>query len=402
MSRAAVKKDQRLTIAVVGTGSSALAGPDGPPSAYPARLEAALKQRLPAIAVKVVTLVRTRQTAEDLAKGMEKLLIDEKPDLVIWQSGTVDAMRRIEPEDFRAALEEGVETLQKGGADVILMNMQYSPRTEIMIALGPYADTMRVVAQQHEVPLFDRLASCATGPMSAPSISTPPARTMCSRTASTTASAAGSLRMIIDAAHLRGGRDSRPVNKATTRNSQQGRTGTDVIMHCQFRIALARPMSALSRQRATVRAAPGAAPAGARRRSRPPRRAAPSCMVRPTRPASIFRSRTRRAASRAASRSRSSRSAPRRPTARARARRRPPIRAGWRRSSRRRFPGHEITVLNRGVNGEEITDMLARLDTGVIAEQPDLVLWQVGTNSVLRDQAAAAARRDYCMRACCG
>ncbi len=52
-----------------------------------------------------------------------------------------------------------------------------------------------------------------------------------------------------------------------------------------------------------------------------------------------------------------------------------------------RFPGHEITVLNRGVNGEEITDMLARLDTAVIAEQPDLVLWQVGTNSVLRDQA---------------
>jgi acyl-CoA thioesterase-1 len=53
----------------------------------------------------------------------------------------------------------------------------------------------------------------------------------------------------------------------------------------------------------------------------------------------------------------------------------------------RRFPGHEITVLNRGVNGDEAADMLARLDTGVIAEKPDLVLWQVGTNSVLRDKA---------------
>jgi acyl-CoA thioesterase I len=51
------------------------------------------------------------------------------------------------------------------------------------------------------------------------------------------------------------------------------------------------------------------------------------------------------------------------------------------------FPGHEFTVLNRGVNGEEITDMLARLETAVIAERPDLVLWQVGTNSVLRDLA---------------
>jgi acyl-CoA thioesterase I len=51
------------------------------------------------------------------------------------------------------------------------------------------------------------------------------------------------------------------------------------------------------------------------------------------------------------------------------------------------FPGHEFTVLNRGVSGEEIDDMLARLETAVIAEQPDLVLWQVGTNSVLRDKA---------------
>ena len=153
-----VKKDRRLTIAVVGTGSSILAGPDGPLSAYPTRLEEALKRRLPSVAVKVVTLVRTRMSAEDLARGMAKLLVDEKPDLVIWQTGTLDAIRRIEPDDFRAALEEGLETLHKGGADVILMNMQYSPRTDIMIALGPYADNMRVVAQQHEIPLFDRLA----------------------------------------------------------------------------------------------------------------------------------------------------------------------------------------------------------------------------------------------------
>jgi lysophospholipase L1-like esterase len=153
-----VTRDHRLTIAVVGTGSSILAGPNGPSSAYPARMEAALKQRLPSVTVKVVTLVRSRFSAEDLANGMGKLLVDEKPDLVIWQTGTVDAMRRIEPDVFRAALDEGVETLQNGGTDVILMNMQYSPRTEIMIALGPYADSMRVVAQQHEIPLFDRLA----------------------------------------------------------------------------------------------------------------------------------------------------------------------------------------------------------------------------------------------------
>src|SRR5262249_50258922 len=83
----AVQKQHKLTIAVVGTGSSILAGPDCPRSAYPARLEAVLKQKLPGIDVKVVSLVRTRMTTEDLAKGMEKMLTDEKPDLVIWQTG---------------------------------------------------------------------------------------------------------------------------------------------------------------------------------------------------------------------------------------------------------------------------------------------------------------------------
>jgi lysophospholipase L1-like esterase len=36
------------------------------------------------------------------------------------------------------------------------------------------------------------------------------------------------------------------------------------------------------------------------------------------------------------------------------------------------------------VSGEEIPDMLARLDSAVLAAKPDLVLWQLGTNSVIR------------------
>ena len=54
-----------------------------------------------------------------------------------------------------------------------------------------------------------------------------------------------------------------------------------------------------------------------------------------------------------------------------------------------RFPGRTIRVLNRGIGGEEVADMLARFDRAVLAEQPDLVLWQVGTNSVLRGHSIA-------------
>jgi lysophospholipase L1-like esterase len=49
------------------------------------------------------------------------------------------------------------------------------------------------------------------------------------------------------------------------------------------------------------------------------------------------------------------------------------------------FPKSSFTMHNRGVNGEEIGDMLARFDSAVIAAKPDLVLWQLGTNSVIRN-----------------
>jgi acyl-CoA thioesterase I len=51
----------------------------------------------------------------------------------------------------------------------------------------------------------------------------------------------------------------------------------------------------------------------------------------------------------------------------------------------KRFPKQPIVVINRGVNGEEVDDMLKRFEQSVVAAKPDLVLWQLGTNSVIRD-----------------
>jgi len=52
---------------------------------------------------------------------------------------------------------------------------------------------------------------------------------------------------------------------------------------------------------------------------------------------------------------------------------------------RKLFPRGDITVVNRGVNGEEVSEMLARFEQSVALEKPDLVLWQVGSNAILRD-----------------
>jgi hypothetical protein len=153
-----VKDKHRLIISVMGSGSSGLAGPDGARFAYPARLEDALKQRLTGIEVKVTAHVQARETTANMVAGLGKILADDKPMLVIWQAGTADAISGVEPEDFRGSLDDGIDKMQTAGADVILMNMQYSPRTESMLDVSAFADVMKLVAQQHGAVLFDRLA----------------------------------------------------------------------------------------------------------------------------------------------------------------------------------------------------------------------------------------------------
>src|SRR5258705_10439576 len=151
-----MKTAHPLDILVVGSRSSTINTRDG--SSFPGRLQAVLRERLPSVAVNVSVELQVKKTAEEVAGGLVKLVEGKRPTLVIWQTGTYDAMRSIDPDDFRGAVDEGVAALQNAGTDVILMNLQYSPRTETMISAPPYLDNMRVVAQQHDVPLFDRFA----------------------------------------------------------------------------------------------------------------------------------------------------------------------------------------------------------------------------------------------------
>ena len=155
---AELKDKHRLDISVLGTGSSSLAGPDGPHFAYPARLEDALKRELPGNEIKVTAHVQPRQTTANMVSGLDKILAEDHPSLVIWQAGTADAINGVETEDFRTSLEDGIDKIQAAGADVILVNMQYSPRTASMLDVSIYADVMRHVAQQRNALLFDRLA----------------------------------------------------------------------------------------------------------------------------------------------------------------------------------------------------------------------------------------------------
>jgi hypothetical protein len=148
---------KKLDILVMGSGSSGLPG-SAAKKAYPARLQAALAEAFPGVAVKVTANVKSRRTAAAMLQALPAALAATKPALLIWQTGTVDAMQRVRPGRFSDILDEGIARAAEAGADTVLVNSQYSPRTESMIALSTYSETMRWIALLHEIPLFNRFA----------------------------------------------------------------------------------------------------------------------------------------------------------------------------------------------------------------------------------------------------
>jgi lysophospholipase L1-like esterase len=150
--------EKKFNILVVGAGSSQLPGANGEKNAYPARLQQALSAQLPGVEVKVATDIKASRTAAEMVKALPTDLSATKPALLVWQTGTTDAMRAVDPDQFSQALDQGISLTRGAGADVVLVNAQYSPRTESMIALSTYSEDMRWVALQQEVPLFDRFS----------------------------------------------------------------------------------------------------------------------------------------------------------------------------------------------------------------------------------------------------
>jgi len=50
-----------------------------------------------------------------------------------------------------------------------------------------------------------------------------------------------------------------------------------------------------------------------------------------------------------------------------------------------RLPGVDLSVLNKGVNGETDDQTVERIGADVLAQKADLLIWQVGANTVLRE-----------------
>lgn len=155
-TRGAWVRGEPLVIVAIGSGSTAGAGSGGEAAAYPNHLREALLAHFPDREIKIVNQGHAGESAQAMVARFPKEVLPLKPSLVIWQTGTVDAVRSLDVDNFAATLQHGISMLQVEKADVILVNPQYAARIELLINYDPYLSAMDMTASQTDATLFDR------------------------------------------------------------------------------------------------------------------------------------------------------------------------------------------------------------------------------------------------------
>ncbi len=151
-----VVAEKRLTIVAIGSSSTMGMGASSADAAWPARLEADLRRRLPALRVDVVNRAKPRETAEQMAKRLAQDVLSLRPDLVVWETGTADAVRSIDLDQFGATLEDGITAIAAAKADTMLVTPQYARDTVRLIGFQPYIDAMNQAGLRRDVQVFPR------------------------------------------------------------------------------------------------------------------------------------------------------------------------------------------------------------------------------------------------------
>ncbi|HRD76771.1 MAG TPA: GDSL-type esterase/lipase family protein [Hyphomicrobiaceae bacterium] len=153
-----VAKDGSYDIKIVALGSSSTAGSgaSNPNASYPARLDAELDRLFPGRDFHVANFGTGGQLASDMLERIDRDIIPLLPSLVIWQTGVNDAIQDVGLENFRNTLRTGIAHLKSAGIDVILVDMQYYPRSERVAVYKDYLRAMRDVAEDLKVALFRR------------------------------------------------------------------------------------------------------------------------------------------------------------------------------------------------------------------------------------------------------
>lgn len=152
--QAPLHEGRPATILAVGSASTAATG-----QSYPQVMIEALQAALPKAALHLSVAGGKGLSTVQLLPILRQQLAAVHPQLVLWQTGTVDAIEGVRPAEMNQAIEAGVEAVTAAGAQLILIDQQFSRFLHANVDLGPYQDILTATAAvRPEVTLFPRFA----------------------------------------------------------------------------------------------------------------------------------------------------------------------------------------------------------------------------------------------------
>jgi acyl-CoA thioesterase-1 len=152
------ESDRSIKIVAIGSSSTAGAGASSPDASYPSRLEAELTEHFLWQDITVVNRGVNGEEAPDMLARFDTSVIAEKPDLVIWQTGTNSVLRDRPLDPKATVLQEGLARLKAIHADVILLDPQYAPKVIAKPEVEGMVAQIAATAKEHSVDLFHRFA----------------------------------------------------------------------------------------------------------------------------------------------------------------------------------------------------------------------------------------------------
>ena len=125
-------------------------------TAFPQQMAAALEKAVPGVTVTITVRGGRGLSATDQLQLLSDMVDRDKFQLVLWQTGTVEAVRNFPPSEFAQTLSEGVEKSTKSGADIVLIDPQFSRFLQTNSNIDPYEQAFQVVGSMPNVLLFHR------------------------------------------------------------------------------------------------------------------------------------------------------------------------------------------------------------------------------------------------------
>jgi acyl-CoA thioesterase I len=123
--RKAMRTQRSVKVLAIGSSSTVGVGASKPSATYIAKLETTLEGAFKGMDFDVVGRGRSGEEAQGAADRMKQEIAEVKPDLVVWQVGTNDALRHVDIERFKSCLKTTLAWLAQNKIDVVLIDPQY-------------------------------------------------------------------------------------------------------------------------------------------------------------------------------------------------------------------------------------------------------------------------------------